>query len=125
MGVHFVIDLDKLSGCLKPSVRLIVCLSTRREGLGQARARPPESPGAGTAVWLRLSLEGRWDVLCRLNAVFLLQPKPVEVQVITHHMQRYAVWFGGSMLASTVSPFSYDCYLLICSSLSGLDKYCL
>lgn len=31
------------------------------------------------------------------------QPRPVEVQVITHHMQRYAVWFGGSMLASTVS----------------------
>lgn len=32
-----------------------------------------------------------------------LQPKPIDVQVITHHMQRYAVWFGGSMLASTVS----------------------
>ncbi|XP_032498577.1 actin-related protein 3B isoform X4 [Phocoena sinus] len=31
----------------------------------------------------------------------LYKPKPVEVQVITHHMQRYAVWFGGSMLAST------------------------
>ncbi|XDC75089.1 hypothetical protein R6Z07F_006262 [Ovis aries] len=30
-----------------------------------------------------------------------IKPKPVEVQVITHHMQRYAVWFGGSMLAST------------------------
>lgn len=29
------------------------------------------------------------------------QPKPVEVNVISHHMQRYAVWFGGSMLAST------------------------
>ncbi|KAF3857500.1 hypothetical protein F7725_009359 [Dissostichus mawsoni] len=28
-------------------------------------------------------------------------PKPIDVQVITHHMQRYAVWFGGSMLAST------------------------
>ncbi|KAI9534968.1 Actin- protein 3 [Dissostichus eleginoides] len=30
-----------------------------------------------------------------------LTPKPIDVQVITHHMQRYAVWFGGSMLAST------------------------
>ena len=30
------------------------------------------------------------------------QPKPIEVQVISHQMQRYAVWFGGSMLASTV-----------------------
>lgn len=26
----------------------------------------------------------------------------MEVLVVTHHMQRYAVWFGGSMLASTV-----------------------
>jgi len=25
----------------------------------------------------------------------------LEVNVISHHMQRYAVWFGGSMLAST------------------------
>lgn len=33
---------------------------------------------------------------------FALKPKPIDVQVITHHMQRYAVWFGGSMLASTV-----------------------
>jgi len=30
-----------------------------------------------------------------------LTPKPIEVSVITHHTQRYAVWFGGSMLAST------------------------
>lgn len=29
------------------------------------------------------------------------QPKPVEVKVISHAMQRYAVWFGGSMLSST------------------------
>lgn len=35
--------------------------------------------------------------------MFPPQPKPIDVQVITHHMQRYAVWFGGSMLASTVS----------------------
>jgi actin-related protein 3 len=26
---------------------------------------------------------------------------PLDVKVISHHMQRYAVWFGGSMLAST------------------------
>ncbi|CAN7991143.1 unnamed protein product [Ixodes hexagonus] len=30
-----------------------------------------------------------------------ITPKPMDVQVISHHMQRYAVWFGGSMLAST------------------------
>jgi len=30
-----------------------------------------------------------------------IQPKPIEVQVVSHHAQRYAVWFGGSLLAST------------------------
>jgi actin-related protein 3 len=29
------------------------------------------------------------------------QPPPIEVNVVSHPMQRYAVWFGGSMLAST------------------------
>lgn len=28
-------------------------------------------------------------------------PAPVDVKVISHPMQRYAVWFGGSMLSST------------------------
>jgi actin-related protein len=27
----------------------------------------------------------------------------IDVNVISHHMQRFAVWFGGSMLSSTVS----------------------
>ena len=49
----------------------------------------------------------------------------MEVQVITHHMQRYAVWFGGSMLASTVSffCFSRSCisyFLFAVSSLSSI-----
>lgn len=30
-----------------------------------------------------------------------IKAKALDVNVITHHMQRYAVWFGGSMLAST------------------------
>ncbi|MFH4978108.1 hypothetical protein AB6A40_004817 [Gnathostoma spinigerum] len=30
-----------------------------------------------------------------------LKPKPIDVHVISHKMQRYAVWFGGSMLGST------------------------
>jgi len=30
-----------------------------------------------------------------------IKPQPTEVNVISHHMQRFAVWFGGSMLAST------------------------
>jgi actin-related protein len=35
----------------------------------------------------------------------------VEVNVISHPMQRYAVWFGGSMLASTVRhlPLNLRC----------------
>ena len=28
----------------------------------------------------------------------------MEVNVVSHPMQRYAVWFGGSMLAYTVRP---------------------
>lgn len=35
-----------------------------------------------------------------------LEPKPIDVQVLSHHMQRYAVWFGGSMLASTSQFYS-------------------
>ncbi|EFO17970.1 actin-like protein 3 [Loa loa] len=30
-----------------------------------------------------------------------LTPKPIDVQVVSHKMQRYAVWFGGSTLADT------------------------
>lgn len=33
-----------------------------------------------------------------------IKSKAVDVKVISHHMQRFAVWFGGSMLASTVLP---------------------
>ncbi len=47
--------------------------------------------------------------IARLSAVHLkaTPPPAIEVNVISHPMQRYAVWFGGSMLASTVSllPF--------------------
>lgn len=30
-----------------------------------------------------------------------VKPQPIDVNVISHPMQRYAVWFGGSMLAAT------------------------
>jgi actin-related protein 3 len=30
-----------------------------------------------------------------------LKASAIDVNVISHHMQRFAVWFGGSMLAST------------------------
>ncbi|XP_065889081.1 actin-related protein 3-A [Dysidea avara] len=46
-----------------------------------------------------------------------LKPKPIDVQVISHHMQRYAVWFGGSMLAST--PEFYQ----VCHTKKDYDEY--
>ncbi|XP_074171207.1 actin-related protein 3B isoform X7 [Rhinolophus sinicus] len=46
-----------------------------------------------------------------------IKPKPVEVQVITHHMQRYAVWFGGSMLASTPEFFQ------VCHTKKDYEEY--
>eukprot|EP00298_Acanthocystis_sp_HF-20_P014734 c20890_g3_i2.p1 GENE.c20890_g3_i2~~c20890_g3_i2.p1 ORF type:complete len:413 (+),score=131.01 c20890_g3_i2:89-1327(+) len=35
------------------------------------------------------------------SAQMITPSKEMEVNVISHHMQRFAVWFGGSMLAST------------------------
>lgn len=34
-----------------------------------------------------------------------MKAKPIDVNVISHKKQRHAVWFGGSLLASTVSTF--------------------
>jgi len=41
---------------------------------------------------------------------------PLDVNVISHHMQRYAVWFGGSMLAST--PEFYN----VCHTKAAYDE---
>jgi len=41
---------------------------------------------------------------------------PLDVAVISHHMQRYAVWFGGSMLAST--PEFYN----VCHTKQAYDE---
>lgn len=52
----------------------------------------------------RLERDIRKNVDARLKVTQSLTgqtPKPIEVQVISHQMQRYAVWFGGSLLAST------------------------
>lgn len=43
-------------------------------------------------------------VPAQYQIVLALTPLLPQVNVISHHMQRYAVWFGGSMLASTVTP---------------------
>jgi len=46
-----------------------------------------------------------------------IQPKPIDVNVVSHNMQRYAVWFGGSMLAST--PEFYQ----VCHTKKDYDEY--
>lgn len=46
-----------------------------------------------------------------------IKPQPIETKVISHHMQRYAVWFGGSMLAST--PEFYQ----VCHTKADYDEY--
>ncbi|EHB07850.1 Actin-related protein 3, partial [Heterocephalus glaber] len=49
---------------------------------------------------LKRTVDARLKLCEELNGGRLM-PKPIDVQAITHHMQQYAVWFGGSMLAST------------------------
>jgi len=51
------------------------------------------------------------------NSLSSHQAKPTEVNVITHHMQRYAVWFGGSLLASTPEFYS------VCHSKADYDEH--
>lgn len=46
-----------------------------------------------------------------------LKPTPIETNVVSHHMQRYAVWFGGSLLAST--PEFYE----VCHTKAQYDEY--
>lgn len=46
-----------------------------------------------------------------------IKPKPIEVQVVSHQMQRYAVWFGGSMLGCT--PEFYQ----VCHTKADYDEY--
>ena len=36
----------------------------------------------------------------------MMKANEVGVEVLTHHMQRFAVWFGGSVLASTPGFYS-------------------
>lgn len=73
-----------------------------------ARLRVSENLSDGrikVSSWSSYLLSYRQSVYAHNPSFF--QPKPIDVQVISHHMQRYAVWFGGSMLASTVSMSQY------------------
>ena len=46
----------------------------------------------------KLMLISFWD--------FIYQAQPVEVNVVSHPIQNFAVWFGGSVLASTPEFFA-------------------
>lgn len=53
---------------------------------------------------LKIEIKRSVDERLRLSAELSnnrLKPTPMEVKVVAHQMQRYAVWFGGSLLAST------------------------
>jgi len=68
----------------------------------------------------RLERDIKKFVNTRLDATKQLtgqEPKPIDVSVIQHQMQRYAVWFGGSMLAST--PEFYQ----VCHTKAQYDEY--
>ena len=45
------------------------------------------------------------------------KPTPIDVNVVTHKKQRYAVWFGGSLLASTPEFLQY------CHSKKDYEEY--
>ena len=49
------------------------------------------------------------------NSTFWFQSQPIEVNVVSHPIQRFAVWFGGSVLAST--PEFYGVFLLVISNI--------
>lgn len=46
-----------------------------------------------------------------------MKAKPMEVNVISHKKQRHAVWFGGSLLASTAEFYNY------CHTKAEYDEY--
>lgn len=45
------------------------------------------------------------------------KPTPIECQVLSHPMQRYAVWFGGSLLATT------DEFYTVCHTKAQYEEY--
>lgn len=63
---------------------------------------------------IRRSVDGRLKVTEQLTGQ---KPKPIDVSVISHQMQRYAVWFGGSMLASTAEFYQ------VCHTKAQYDEF--
>ena len=52
----------------------------------------------------------------------MMKANEVGVEVLTHHMQRFAVWFGGSVLASTPGFYS-SCHTKAGSSQSRFASF--
>ncbi len=53
-----------------------------------------------------------------------LDVKKVEAKVITHPFQRFAVWFGGSMLASQVCVYPPTCCVCVASLVTHSSLIC-
>lgn len=51
-------------------------------------------------VEIKRSCDERLKITEQLSN-YRIKPQPMDVKVVAHQMQRYAVWFGGSLLAST------------------------
>ncbi|CAB4067794.1 ACTR3 [Lepeophtheirus salmonis] len=63
---------------------------------------------------LRKSVDARLKYTEQFSSV---NPTPINVKVLSHHMQRYAVWFGGSMLATLPEFFE------VCHTKAQYDEY--
>ena len=71
-------------------------------GASQLPPPPPQDFGRRLERDLKKRVEARMALnMSKLKTGSSLVPAPLEVNVISHHMQRFAVWFGGSMLSST------------------------
>jgi len=64
---------------------------------------------------IKRAVDRRLEISAKLSGG-KIKPTPVDVKVISHHMQRYAVWFGGSMLSSTAEFYK------VCHSKADYDE---
>lgn len=85
---------QRLKRDLKNIVDQRVALSESLSG-GSMKVGPPPPPCSPSPAGQRTD---------QPFPVILFQSSGVEVNVISHSKQRYAVWYGGSMMASLVRP---------------------
>ena len=91
--------------------QLAVAMAARglQERLEAANREAAASEAAAAARFRRLQRDVKKRVDARLDANVKrlgslgkqAAPQKIDVSVISHQMQRFAVWFGGSMLSST------------------------